>query len=111
MDRRPLRGKSAAAIALAAAAAQPLAFAPNPGGAVSESDQGQPKGRAAATFFIFITIVLDALAMGIVIPVMPQLIARVGHIRLDDTSTYVGIFGSSTMVMKMKKVAAARPFG
>ena len=59
---------------------------------MSESDQGQPKGRTAATFFIFITIMLDALAIGIVIPVMPQLIASVGHIRLDDTSTYVGIF-------------------
>ena len=68
---------------------------------MSESDQGQPKGRAAATFFIFITIVLDALAMGIVIPVMPQLIARVGHIRLDDTSTYVAIFGSTWALLQL----------
>ena len=68
---------------------------------MSESDQGQPKGRAAATFFIFITIMLDALAIGIVIPVMPQLIASVGHIRLDDTSTYVGIFGSSWALMQL----------
>ena len=68
---------------------------------MSESDQGQPKGRAAATFFIFITIMLDALAMGIVIPVMPQLIARVGHIRLDDTSTYVAIFGSSWALLQL----------
>ncbi len=68
---------------------------------MSESDQGQPRGRKAATFFIFITIMLDALAIGIVIPVMPQLIASVGHIRLDDTSTYVGIFGSSWALMQL----------
>ncbi len=68
---------------------------------MSESDQGQPKGRAAATFFIFITIMLDALAIGIVIPVMPQLIASVGHIRLDDTSTYVGLFGASWALMQL----------
>ena len=68
---------------------------------MSESDQGQPKGRRAATFFVFITIVLDALAIGIVIPVMPQLIASVGHIRLDDSATYVGIFGASWALMQL----------
>ena len=68
---------------------------------MSESGQGQPRGRRAATFFIFITIVLDALAIGIVIPVMPQLIGSVGHLRLDDTSNYVGIFGSSWALMQL----------
>ncbi|HEX4097759.1 MAG TPA: MFS transporter [Caulobacteraceae bacterium] len=67
---------------------------------MNESDAGQPKGRRAATFFIFITIVLDALAIGIVIPVMPQLIASVAHIKLDDSSTWVGIFGASWALMQ-----------
>lgn len=68
---------------------------------LSESDVGQPKRRRAATFFIFITIVLDALAIGIVIPVMPQLIASVAHIQLRDSWSYVGIFGSSWAVMQL----------
>ena len=68
---------------------------------MSESGTDQPKGRQAATFFIFITLVLDALALGIVIPVMPQLIASVGHIRMDDTTRYVGIFGSSWAIMQL----------
>ena len=68
---------------------------------MSESQTVQPPVRKAATFFIFITVVLDALAMGIVIPVMPQLIASVGHVRLDDASTYVGLFGSSWALMQL----------
>ena len=68
---------------------------------MSESGQGQPQPRRAATFFIFITIVLDALAIGIVIPVMPRLIASVAHIRLGDASFYVGVFGSSWALMQL----------
>jgi DHA1 family tetracycline resistance protein-like MFS transporter len=68
---------------------------------VSESGQGQPQARKAATFFIFITIVLDALAIGIVIPVMPRLIASVAHLKLDDASGFVGIFGSSWALMQL----------
>ena len=68
---------------------------------MNESEQGQPRVRKAATFFIFITIVLDALAIGIVIPVMPRLIASVAHIKLDDASTYVGLFGSSWALMQL----------
>ena len=71
------------------------------GDSVSESETGQPRVRKAATFFIFITIVLDALAIGIVIPVMPQLIASVGHIKLDNAATYVGLFGSSWALMQL----------
>ena len=44
---------------------------------------------------------LDALAIGIVIPVMPQLIASVAHTRLDDAATFVAIFGSSWAVMQL----------
>jgi DHA1 family tetracycline resistance protein-like MFS transporter len=68
---------------------------------VSESGQGQPRARKAATFFIFITIVLDALAIGIVIPVMPRLIASVAHLKLDDASGFVGLFASSWALMQL----------
>lgn len=68
---------------------------------MSESGAGQPRVRKAATFFVFITIVLDALAIGIVIPVMPQLIASVGRVRVEDAAGYVGIFGSSWALMQL----------
>ena len=68
---------------------------------MSESDREAPRGRKAATFFIFITLVLDALAIGLVIPVMPRLIASVAHIRLEDAWSWVGIFGSSWAVMQL----------
>ena len=68
---------------------------------MSESDQGRPQPRRAATVFIFITIVLDALAIGIVIPVMPRLIASVGHIKLGDAAFWVGVFGSSWALMQL----------
>ena len=31
-------------------------------------------GRSAAVRFVFVTVVLDVLAMGVIIPVLPQLI-------------------------------------
>ena len=68
---------------------------------MSESATGQTRVRKAATFFIFITIVLDALAIGIVIPVMPRLIASVAHIKLEDAASYVGVFGSSWALMQL----------
>lgn len=42
--------------------------------AMSDPGQTPPTRRSAALGFIFITIVLDVLAMGIIIPVMPRLI-------------------------------------
>ena len=68
---------------------------------MSESGQGRPGARKAATFFIFITIVLDALAIGIVLPVMPRLVASVANLKLDDASGYVGLFGSSWALMQL----------
>lgn len=68
---------------------------------MSQSTPEQPRPRRAATLFIFITIVLDALAIGVVIPVMPQLIASVGHIDTKNTATFVGIFASSWALMQL----------
>ena len=33
-----------------------------------------PKGRAASTTFIFVTLLLDTLGIGLVVPVMPRLV-------------------------------------
>ena len=68
---------------------------------MSGSTDDQTRPRRAATLFIFVTIVLDALAIGVVIPVMPQLIASVGHIDTKNTATFVGIFASSWALMQL----------
>lgn len=50
---------------------------------------------------MLITIVLDALAIGVVIPVLPQLIAHVGRINLKDTATFVGLFSMTWAAMQL----------
>ena len=60
----------------------------------------RPGPRQAATIFIFITIVLDVLALGMVIPVMPTLIRQVGHVTGPRLITIVGLFGTVWAVMQ-----------
>ena len=57
--------------------------------------------RRAAQVFIFITIVLDILAMGMVIPVMPQLIHQVGGGSMAHTTVIFGVFGTAWAVMQL----------
>ena len=53
-----------------------------------------PRARRAALVFIFITVLIDILAFGLIIPVLPHLVEQfVG----GDTRTaawWVGIFGT-----------------
>lgn len=59
-----------------------------------------PPGRRAALVFIFITVVLDILAIGIIIPVLPHLIE---HFSGDDTAAaarWVGLFGTAFALMQ-----------
>jgi DHA1 family tetracycline resistance protein-like MFS transporter len=56
--------------------------------------------RRAATIFIFITVLLDVLALGVVIPVLPHLIE---HLEGGDTARaaqIVGIFGTTWAAMQ-----------
>ncbi|HVW97638.1 MAG TPA: TCR/Tet family MFS transporter [Mucilaginibacter sp.] len=46
--------------------------------------------RSAALGFIFITIFIDVLGLGIIIPVMPKLLQTLGHISLSVASQYSG---------------------
>lgn len=48
--------------------------------------------RSAAMGFVLVTLVLDAMAMGIVVPVGPQLIATVGRLDEARTSIFFGLF-------------------
>ncbi len=44
--------------------------------------------RKAAINFIFITLLIDVMGWGLIIPVMPNLIAQLKHIQVNDASPY-----------------------
>ncbi len=50
----------------------------------------KPK-QSAALGFIFITIFIDVLGLGIIIPVLPKLLQALGHIDLGRASKYIGL--------------------
>ena len=49
-----------------------------------------PAPRKAAVGFIFITILIDVIGWGIIIPVMPELIANMKQIPVNEASKYGG---------------------
>lgn len=48
------------------------------------------KVRKAAVNFIFITVLIDVIGFGIIIPVLPQLLADINDIAINEASTYGG---------------------
>ncbi|MEP6611863.1 MAG: MFS transporter, partial [Mucilaginibacter sp.] len=46
--------------------------------------------KSAALGFIFITIFIDVLGLGIIIPVLPKLLQALGHINVNRASEYIG---------------------
>ena len=63
--------------------------------------ESQPRPRRAATVFIFITIVLDVLALGMVIPVMPQLITHIGRLDERQTASWLLVFATTWAAMQL----------
>lgn len=59
-----------------------------------------PPPRRAATLFVMVTVVLDMMAMGIVIPVWPKLIQAVGGGGMDRTAVLYGLFASLFAAMQ-----------
>lgn len=51
--------------------------------------------RKAAIGFIFITLLVDVMGWGLIIPVMPKLIAELKHISINEASAYGGLLLSS----------------
>src|ERR1035437_1226103 len=58
------------------------------------------KGRRAAASFIFITIALDMLALGMIAPVLPRLIANFMSGNVSGSARMLGIFGTVFAVMQ-----------
>ncbi|SFP69572.1 TCR/Tet family MFS transporter [Parafilimonas terrae] len=51
--------------------------------------------RKAAVGFIFITLLIDTMGWGLIIPVLPELIAELKHITINEASAYGGLLLST----------------
>jgi DHA1 family tetracycline resistance protein-like MFS transporter len=56
--------------------------------------------RGAAVIFIFVTILLDTLALGIVIPILPKLIESFVDNDTANAARIFGLFGTAWAVMQ-----------
>ena len=54
----------------------------------------RPASRRAALLFIFITILIDVLAFGVIIPVLPHLVEQLSGGSTSTASYWVGVFGT-----------------
>jgi len=59
-----------------------------------------PKPRRAALAFIFITVVLDMVALGMIVPVLPQLVESFMHGNTAQAAEYVGLFATVWAAMQ-----------
>jgi len=63
--------------------------------------QAAPRGPTRAAFiFIFVTVLLDMLALGIIVPVLPELIIRFEGGDTANAALYYGIFGTVWAAMQ-----------
>ena len=53
----------------------------------------QPRVRRAALAFIFVTVLVDVLAFGVIIPVLPHLVQQFVGGRIDTAAYWIGAFG------------------
>ena len=58
------------------------------------------KPRKAALAFIFVTVLLDMLALGIVIPVLPKLVERLSAGDTARAAEVYGVFGTAWALMQ-----------
>ena len=70
------------------------------GGAAPNGDT-PPKTRRAALVFIFITLVLDMLALGMIVPVLPKLVEDFVHGDTARAAYIVGVFGTVWALMQL----------
>ncbi len=59
-----------------------------------------PVGRQAAVVFVFITVLLDMLALGVVLPVLPKLIESFVGGNTSRAAHIVGVFGTTWALMQ-----------
>src|SRR6201985_1435498 len=59
-----------------------------------------PQARGAAVIFIFVTILLDTLALGIIIPILPKLIESFVDNDTANAARIFGVFGTAWALMQ-----------
>ncbi|WP_276366493.1 TCR/Tet family MFS transporter [Chryseolinea sp. H1M3-3] len=56
--------------------------------------------RNAALGFIFVTLLIDVIGFGIIIPVVPNLISELGHVTIPEAAAYGGWLVASFSIMQ-----------
>ena len=56
--------------------------------------------KKAAVWFVFITVLIDTIGFGIIIPVLPNLLAELNQISINEASTYGGYLLTSYAIMQ-----------
>jgi MFS transporter, DHA1 family, tetracycline resistance protein len=59
-----------------------------------------PKAGKGALAFIFITVLVDAIGFGIILPVLPRLIIELTGVTIDRAATYAGWLGAVYALMQ-----------
>ncbi len=79
----------------------PVISVPRPPSPEPEREHGSTKAPSRAAFlFIFITVALDMLALGVMIPVLPKLIIEFEHGNVAEAASAAGLFGFSWAAMQ-----------
>ncbi|MEO6076089.1 MAG: MFS transporter, partial [Dokdonella sp.] len=60
-----------------------------------------PPMRRAAVIFIFITVMLDMLAFGVIIPVLPHLVEQMIGGDIATAARWIGLFGVTYNLMQL----------
>src|SRR5882762_1336782 len=59
------------------------------------------RGRVAALNFIFVTVLLDMLALGIIVPVLPRLVVDFLHGDAAGAAKVIGLFATAWALMQL----------
>jgi DHA1 family tetracycline resistance protein-like MFS transporter len=61
---------------------------------------GMPPARGAAVAFIFVTILLDMLALGLIMPILPKLVESFANDDTAQAARIFGVFGTAWALMQ-----------
>lgn len=56
--------------------------------------------KSAATSFVLITVLIDSIGFGVIIPVLPRLISELGHVDISGAARYGGLLFAAYSVMQ-----------